>query len=85
MYSESLDQGMGGRLENPRDCYEAPGITGRPSMLERGSSATKRSQAATTRAYQSDLPSLIATRALLQGLAVLYRLRMKYQKCDTST
>lgn len=68
--SESLNQGMRGRLENPRGSYEAPKTTGRPSTLERGSSTTKRSQAVPTRAYQSDLPSLIAARVLLQGLAV---------------
>ena len=69
-YSESLAQGMGGRWENPRGSYEAPGTMGRPSILERGSSATKTSQAVPTRAYQSDLPSLIAIHALTQGFAV---------------
>jgi len=68
--NESLGQGMGDRLENPRATYEAPRITGRPSILERGSSTTKRSQAVPTRAYQSDLPSLIVVRALPQGLVV---------------
>jgi len=69
-YSESLAQGMEGRWENPRGSYEVPGTLGRPSILERGSSTTKISQAVPTRVYQSDLPSLIAVHALTQGFAV---------------
>ena len=67
--------GHEGQLENPRGSYEASGTLGRPSTLERGSSTTKRSQAVPTRASQIDLLSLIATRALPQGLAA-WRINM---------
>ena len=65
---QSLGQGTGGRWENPRPFYEALKTLRRPSILERGSSTTKRGQAVPTRVYQSDPPSLIAARALAQGL-----------------
>ena len=83
--SESLGQGMGGRLENPRGSYEALSTTGRPSTLERGSSTTKRSQAVPTRVYQSDLPSLIAAHTLAQGLAVWTVLNTKYRIGGTNS
>jgi hypothetical protein len=65
---QSLGQGTGGRWENPRRFYEALSSLRRPSILERGSSTTKRGQAVSTRVYQSDPPSLIAARALTQEL-----------------
>jgi hypothetical protein len=58
---------MRGSQENPRGSYEASGQLVRPSILERGSSTTKTCQAVPTREYQSDLPSLIASRTLPQG------------------
>jgi len=66
--SQSLGQGTGGRWENPRPFYEALKTFRRPSILERGSSTTKRGQAVSTRVYQSDPPSMITARALAQGL-----------------
>ena len=64
---ESLRQSMRGQGENPRVRYEAFRRSARPSTKERGSSTTKTCQAVPTREYQSDLPSLIATRTLPQG------------------
>jgi hypothetical protein len=83
--SESLGQGMGSRLENPRSPYEALSAMERPSTLERGSSTTKRSQAVSTRVYQSDLPSVIAAHTLTQGLAVWIILNAEYRICGTNS
>ena len=66
MLNESLDQGMRNQGENSRFFYEASRLSERPSILERDSSTTKSCQAVPTREYQSDLPSLIASRALFQ-------------------
>jgi len=66
---EPLRQNSRSRWENPRDCYEAPEVLGRPSRLDRGSSTTKICQAVLTRESQTDSPSFIAVAVLFQRLA----------------